>query len=50
MTRLVSLAGAAMALTLCGGGASADMRECRASKALLDLGNPLEIARTAAGR
>ena len=47
MTRFVTLVGAAMALTLCCGGASADSRECRASKALLDLGNPLEIARTA---
>jgi lysophospholipase L1-like esterase len=36
-----------VALTLWAGGASADSRECRASKALLDLGNPLEIARTA---
>ena len=29
------------------GGASAQMRDCRASRELLDLGNPLEIARTA---
>ena len=47
MTRFVAWAGAAVALTLWSGGASADSRECRASKALLDLGNPLEIARTA---
>jgi lysophospholipase L1-like esterase len=47
LTRFVAWAGAAVALTLWAGGASADSRECRASKALLDLGNPLEIARTA---
>ena len=47
MTRFVAWAGAAVALTLWSAGASADSRECRASKALLDLGNPLEIARTA---
>jgi acyl-CoA thioesterase-1 len=36
-----------MALTLGSGGASAELHGCRASRALLDLGNPLEIARTA---
>src|SRR5260370_35669524 len=36
-----------MALTLWAGGASAELHGCRASRALLDLGNPLEIARTA---
>ena len=36
-----------MALTLWTGGASAELNGCRASRELLDLGNPLEIARTA---
>ena len=47
MKRLVALMGAVMALTLGSGGASAELKGCRASRALLDLGNPLEIARTA---
>ena len=47
MNRLVALMGAVMALTLGSGGASAELHGCRASRALLDLGNPLEIARTA---
>ena len=34
-------------MALLSSGASAQMRECRASRELLDLGNPLEIARTA---
>jgi lysophospholipase L1-like esterase len=37
----------AVAMALLSSGASAQMRECRASRELLDLGNPLEIARTA---
>ena len=36
-----------MALTLWTGEASAELKGCRASSELLDLGNPLEIARTA---
>src|SRR5882757_5201445 len=47
MKRLVALVGAVMTLTLGAGGASAELHGCRASRALLDLGNPLEIARTA---
>ena len=47
MKRLVALAGAVMTLTLGAGGASAELKGCRASRELLDLGNPLEIARTA---
>jgi acyl-CoA thioesterase I len=47
MKRLVVWAGAVMALTLWTGGASAELKGCRASRELLDLGNPLEIARTA---
>jgi len=47
VNRLVALMGAVMALTLGSGGASAELHGCRASRALLDLGNPLEIARTA---
>ena len=47
MNRLVAFVGAVMALTLGSGGASAELHGCRASRALLDLGNPLEIARTA---
>jgi lysophospholipase L1-like esterase len=39
--------GLVMALTLWSGGASAELHNCRASRELLDLGNPLEIARTA---
>jgi acyl-CoA thioesterase I len=47
MKRLVAWAGLVMALSLWAGGASAELKGCRASSALLDLGNPLEIARTA---
>jgi acyl-CoA thioesterase I len=47
LNRLVTWAGVAMALTLWSGGASAELNGCRASRELLDLGNPLEIARTA---
>ena len=47
MNRLVTWAGVAMALTLWSGGASAELNGCRASRELLDLGNLLEIARTA---
>jgi acyl-CoA thioesterase I len=47
LNRLVTWAGVAMALTLWTGGASAELNGCRASRELLDLGNPLEIARTA---
>jgi lysophospholipase L1-like esterase len=36
-----------LALTLWSGGASADSPECRARREMLDLGNSLEIARTA---
>jgi acyl-CoA thioesterase I len=47
LTRRAAWVGMALAMTLCSSGASAQMRECRASRELLDLGNPLEIARTA---
>jgi acyl-CoA thioesterase-1 len=42
-----ALVGLVAAITIWSVGASAAPKECRASRALLDLGNPLDIARTA---
>jgi len=47
MSIRVSLAVGVAGLAMWTGGAWAQARDCRASRELLDLGNPLEIARTA---
>ena len=47
MKKHVFMAMGVAALALCSGSSWAQVRDCRASRELLDLGNPLEIARTA---